>query len=140
MKKKSGKCYLLNCFNPHILTRHTTTCYLTYFPIWIVHADGASNKQGSGAGVLLITPEGDILDTALRFHFHANNNEAEYEAIIAGLRITNDMGADQVVVYNDSSVVVGQILGSSATKEDHLAAYLSKVQSKIKIFKKLNLY
>ena len=39
-----------------------------------------------------------------------------------------------MVIYNDSSVVIGQILGFSAAKEDHLAAYLFKVHGRIKQF------
>ena len=62
-------------------------------PIWVLHVDGASNLQGSGAGLVLITPEANTLEVAVKFLFKASNNELEYEAIIAGLRIAADLGA-----------------------------------------------
>jgi len=52
-------------------------------PIWVLHADGASNLQGSGAGLVFITPEVKTLEIVLKFLFKASNNESEYEAIIA---------------------------------------------------------
>ena len=42
--------------------------------------------------MVLITPEANTLKIALKFLFKASNNESEYEAIIAGLRIARDLG------------------------------------------------
>ncbi|XP_072088112.1 uncharacterized protein [Arachis hypogaea] len=53
---------------------------------WVLFVDGASNPQGAGAGILLENPEGVIFEHSLRFSFKASNNQAEYEALIAGLR------------------------------------------------------
>ncbi|XP_072071786.1 uncharacterized protein [Arachis hypogaea] len=53
---------------------------------WNLFVDGASNPQGSGAGILLESSEGIILEHSLWFSFTASNNQAEYEAVIAGLR------------------------------------------------------
>ncbi|KAL0439579.1 UNVERIFIED_CONTAM: Retrovirus-related Pol polyprotein from transposon opus [Sesamum latifolium] len=53
---------------------------------WLVHIDGSSTLTGSGAGVVLTSPEWDGLEYALHFDFKASNKEAEYEALIAGLR------------------------------------------------------
>ena len=95
-------------------------------PIWVLHTDGAANLQGSGAGLVLITPEANTLEVALKFLFMASNNESEYEDIIVGLRIAADLRAQQMVIYNDSAVVVGQIIGHNMAKEDHMVAYLAK--------------
>ncbi|GJV94322.1 reverse transcriptase domain-containing protein [Tanacetum coccineum] len=54
---------------------------------WILFTDGSSCTDGSGAGLILTNPEGIEFTYALRFRFDATNNEAEYEALIAGLRI-----------------------------------------------------
>ncbi|XP_072087916.1 uncharacterized protein [Arachis hypogaea] len=56
------------------------------FSYWTLFVDGASNPQGSGAGILLESPEGIILEHSLCFSFKASNNQAEYEALVAGLR------------------------------------------------------
>nr|GEX43194.1 reverse transcriptase domain-containing protein [Tanacetum cinerariifolium] len=54
---------------------------------WTLFTDGSSCIDRSGAGLILTSPEGTELTYALRFQFTASNNEAEYEALIAGLRI-----------------------------------------------------
>ncbi|GJV81246.1 reverse transcriptase domain-containing protein [Tanacetum coccineum] len=59
---------------------------------WILFTDGSSCVDGSGAGLILTNPEGMEFTYALRFEFSATNNEAEYEALIAGLRIAARMG------------------------------------------------
>ncbi|GJY96175.1 reverse transcriptase domain-containing protein [Tanacetum coccineum] len=59
---------------------------------WILFTDGSSCVDGSGAGLILTNPEGMEFTYALRFEFTATNNEAEYEALIAGLRIALGMG------------------------------------------------
>ena len=105
--------------------------------IWMLHADGVSNSQGSGAGHVLITPEANMSEIALKFLFKASNNESEYKAIIAGLRIAANLGAKQMVVYNDYTVVIGQILGHNMAKEDHMAAYLVRTQAAARRFTNL---
>ncbi|CAL9012379.1 unnamed protein product, partial [Prunus brigantina] len=58
-------------------------------PLWTLYVDGSSNAQGCGAGLVLISPDKVVLEYALRFKFHASNNEAEYEALLAGLRLAS---------------------------------------------------
>ncbi|GJR82769.1 reverse transcriptase domain-containing protein [Tanacetum coccineum] len=59
---------------------------------WILFTDGSSCADGSGAGLILTSSEGMEFTYALRFGFEATNNEAEYEALIVGLRIAKQMG------------------------------------------------
>ncbi|GJY07480.1 reverse transcriptase domain-containing protein [Tanacetum coccineum] len=59
---------------------------------WILFIDGSSCIDGSGVGLILTNPEGAKFTYALRFRFDATNNEAEYKALIAGLRIAEQMG------------------------------------------------
>ncbi|GKE26195.1 reverse transcriptase domain-containing protein [Tanacetum coccineum] len=59
---------------------------------WTLFTDGSSCIDGSGAGMILTNPEGVEFTYAMRFRFEATNNEAEYEALIAGLRIAEQMG------------------------------------------------
>ncbi|GJU88091.1 reverse transcriptase domain-containing protein [Tanacetum coccineum] len=63
---------------------------------WILFTDGSSCVDGSGAGLILTRPEGTEFTYAIRFQFTASNNEAEYEALIAGLRIAAQMGVRNV--------------------------------------------
>ncbi|KAL5546495.1 hypothetical protein UlMin_006182 [Ulmus minor] len=59
---------------------------------WTLSVDGSSNMSGAGLGLVLISPEGDIIQQAIKCGFKATNNEAEYEALIAGLMLAKDMG------------------------------------------------
>ncbi|GJR68260.1 reverse transcriptase domain-containing protein [Tanacetum coccineum] len=58
---------------------------------WKLYTDGASSSDGSGARLMLIDPEGKEYTYALRFKFKTTNNKAEYEALLAGLRIAQEM-------------------------------------------------
>ena len=71
--------------------------------------DGAANAQGSGAGLILTSPEGIDIEYALRFGFRSSNNEAEYEAVIAGLNLAHSMEVDQLEECSGSQLVVKQI-------------------------------
>ena len=64
--------------------------------------DGAANAHGSGACLILTSPDGIDVEYALKFGFQASNNEAEYEAVIAELNIAHSMEADQLEVCSDS--------------------------------------
>ncbi|GKD62823.1 reverse transcriptase domain-containing protein, partial [Tanacetum coccineum] len=59
---------------------------------WTLFMDGSSCVDGPGAGLILTSPEGTKFTYALRFQFTASNNDAEYKALIAGLRIAAQMG------------------------------------------------
>ena len=71
--------------------------------------DSSSNSHGSGAGVIIIDPNKVKLCYALQFEFKASNNKAEYEAIIAGLKMSKALGAKMVHIKSNSQLVVGQI-------------------------------
>nr|GEY89187.1 reverse transcriptase domain-containing protein [Tanacetum cinerariifolium] len=63
---------------------------------WTLFTDGSSCVDGSGAGIILTSPEGVEFTYALRFQFTASNNKAEYEALVVGLRIATRMGVKNV--------------------------------------------
>ena len=54
---------------------------------WTLSVDGSSSVGGSGVGILLQGPDGQAWPYALHFEFNASNNEAEYKAFIARLRL-----------------------------------------------------
>ena len=60
---------------------------------WTMYFDESVIAPGSGAGVVLISPDGSKLCYAIRLHFSASNNATEYEALINRLRIPNELGA-----------------------------------------------
>ena len=74
--------------------------------------DGASSAMGASVGIVIIIPEGIRLEHSFRLGFRASNNEAEYEALIVGLRTVLGMGVRDVEIYSDSRLVVNQVQGS----------------------------
>ncbi|VFQ65598.1 unnamed protein product [Cuscuta campestris] len=74
-------------------------------------------------GIVLITPESFRIYYAIRFQFRVSNNEAEYEALINGLKILGKLGVSRVQVYSDSRLVVGQISGEFEEKEERMKKY-----------------
>ena len=95
---------------------------------WVIYVDGSSTKKNGGAGVLLITPEGEEFSSSLRLEFRTTNNEVEYEVVIAGLEMALELGAESVEIRSDSQVIVGHIRGKFEAKGEKMKMYLSKVQ------------
>nr|GEZ19473.1 reverse transcriptase domain-containing protein [Tanacetum cinerariifolium] len=95
---------------------------------WTLFTDGSSCVDGSGAGLILTNLEGVEFTYALRFQFAASNNEAEYEALVAGLRIATQMGVKNIQVNVDSKLVTNQVLGTYVAKEDNMIKYLEIVK------------
>ena len=54
---------------------------------WNLHVDGAVNSDGAGVGIVLVSPGGCRLLSAIYLGFPATNNDAEYEALINGLSL-----------------------------------------------------
>ncbi|GJU98425.1 reverse transcriptase domain-containing protein [Tanacetum coccineum] len=101
--------------------------------------DGSSCVDGSRAGLILTNPEGTEFTYALRFEFNATNNEVEYEALIAGLRIAEQMGIKNLQTHVDSRLVANQVNGSYIAKEPGMIQYLEKVKTLTSSFKKFSI-
>ncbi|GKE69317.1 reverse transcriptase domain-containing protein, partial [Tanacetum coccineum] len=101
---------------------------------WTLFTDGSSCVDGSGAGLILTSPKRTEFTYALRFQFTASNNEAEYKALIAGLRIAAQMGMQNVQVNVDSKLVANQVLGTYVAKEENMIKYLEKVKGLVSGF------
>ncbi|GJU36167.1 reverse transcriptase domain-containing protein [Tanacetum coccineum] len=94
-----------------------TIVVITDQPIKQLLSNGSSCIDGSGAGLILTNPEEVEFTYAMRFTFEATNNEAEYEELIAGLRIAEQMGVKNLQVHVDSRLVANQVNGSYVAKE-----------------------
>ncbi|XP_022874149.1 uncharacterized protein LOC111392970 [Olea europaea var. sylvestris] len=60
-------------------------------PTWNLFVDGSARDAGFGAEVILINPKGHKLNSTVRFGFKATNNIAEYETLLAGLRLAKEL-------------------------------------------------
>ena len=98
---------------------------------WSVHTDGSSNRQAGGAGVVLLSPEGDVVECMIRLDFLTTNNEVEYEALVASLDLARAVGATSVVIYCDSQVITNQIIGDYECKGERMKLYLDQVKMRV---------
>ncbi|CAL8168132.1 unnamed protein product [Prunus armeniaca] len=78
--------------------------------MWQLHVDGASNHKGAGAGV------------------------AEYEALLAGLRLAKELSIKRLVIYSDSQLITNQASGEYMAKHPRMVQYLDNVQGLLKEF------
>ena len=74
---------------------------------WTIQTDGSSAQPRGGVGVIITTPDGEVLKYGAQLKFSATNNEAEYEGILTGLRLRKELGAKNLLVQNDSRLVIG---------------------------------
>ncbi|KAJ9566630.1 hypothetical protein OSB04_002596, partial [Centaurea solstitialis] len=101
---------------------------------WILYVDGSSNVRGCGLGIVLKSSQGGNIVYSVRCEFKATNNEAEYEALIAGLDIALRLGAKQLHVRSDSLLVVNQVNGDFQAKDSKMMSYLKAVKDRIARF------
>ncbi|KAL2227023.1 UNVERIFIED_CONTAM: Retrovirus-related Pol polyprotein from transposon [Sesamum indicum] len=92
-----------------------------------------------GAGILIEGPGGIEIEVAVRLSFPTTNNEAEYEALLLGLELALEAGAQVLEVYTDSQLVAMQIEGAYETKEKSMTEYVKKSKEWMQKFSKCNI-
>ncbi|XP_021979444.2 uncharacterized protein LOC110875555 [Helianthus annuus] len=102
---------------------------------WMLYTDGASNEDGAGAGLRLVSPENHEFTYAIRLDFKNTNNEAEYEAFLAGLRLAIKMGAKNLRAHVDSLLIASQVNGIYDAKGEVMALYLEQAKELLQQFK-----
>uniref|UniRef100_A0A2N9ERC7 RNA-directed DNA polymerase n=1 Tax=Fagus sylvatica TaxID=28930 RepID=A0A2N9ERC7_FAGSY len=83
--------------------------------------------------------EGDTIKHAVRLQYLTTNNEAEYEALLAGLKMAKTLGATELDVLSDSQLAVGQVNGDYEAKEGRMQQYLHLVRHQISQFQEVRL-
>ena len=73
---------------------------------WKMYFDGATNQNGSGIGVLLISPKGTHIPFFGRLNFPTTNNATEYKACIISLQVALGLGVKELEVYGDSALII----------------------------------
>lgn len=106
----------------------------------IIHSDGGArgNPGPAGIGVLLTNEQGVSVAEISNFIGRATNNQAEYQALLAGLEKAKSLGAEEVVCRLDSELVVKQLNHEYKVKNKDLAPLFLKVHNLITSFKKIS--
>ncbi|KAM1072544.1 hypothetical protein FF1_017793 [Malus domestica] len=81
-----------------------------------------------------MTPDKVAMEYVLRFKLNASNNEAEYEALLVGLRLAKHLGVKQIDIFSDTQLVVNQVTNNFDAKDSSMAAYLAQTQLLLKHF------
>ena len=105
-----------------------------------MYFDGSTHRNGSGVGVLLISPEGIL--TKFKYKLdgpRCSNNEAEYEALIVGLEALLELGATRVEIKGDSELVVKQITKEYKCIKENLMTYFVIVNMLLRKFEYMDI-
>ncbi|XP_034208128.1 uncharacterized protein LOC117621677 [Prunus dulcis] len=94
----------------------------------------ASNQKEAGAGIVIITLDGTLLEQAITLGFPALNNEAEYKVLLAGLCLAKELSIKKLAIYSDSQLITNQASGGYMAKRQRMILYLDKVQDLLKAF------
>ena len=102
----------------------------------VIHIDGASrgNPGEAGAGVWLASQEGERIGEISRYLGHKTNNEAEYWALLLGLREARRLGGDSIRVFTDSELIARQVKGLYRVKDSKLKGLYEAVLEDLKGF------
>ncbi len=84
----------------------------------VVHVDGGARGNPGPAAVAAVatSPDGEPLGERKLYIGEATNNVAEYRALLLGLELARELGAEEVEVVNDSELVARQIGGEYKVK------------------------
>jgi ribonuclease HI len=91
---------------------------------WTIYLDGSKRVSGAGAGVVLVSPQGDKMRYVLRMRFvNPSNNEAEYEAILHGMRMAKACGPTRIKIHGDSNLIAQQVMKECDATCANMIAY-----------------
>jgi ribonuclease H / adenosylcobalamin/alpha-ribazole phosphatase len=106
----------------------------------LAHTDGGVDTQGTYIGVLLVDLDTDeVLLERGEDGGPGTHNEAEYRALLCALRQAEALGADELIVKSDSKLIVNQVNGEWAVRQDHLKGYAQEAMRLMAVFPKSSL-
>ncbi|XP_016195553.1 uncharacterized protein LOC107636566 [Arachis ipaensis] len=141
IEANSDKCQvILNMKSPTCVKEYLADFVVEYTNalgapvLWSLYVDDSSNKAGSGAGIILESGQGTQIELSLKFEFSTSNNQAEYEALLTGLKLAKEVGAQRLTIFSDSQIVTLQIDGSYQAKDTTMKKYLDRTKEQLESF------
>jgi len=106
-----------------------------------VYSDGAArgNPGPAGAGAVLMTPEGEVVERLGRYLGRNTNNYAEYMGLLLGLERAKELGAEEVHVYADSELLIRQLEGRYQVKAPNLRPLFVEATALLRGFDRVRL-
>ena len=104
----------------------------------VVHVDGGARGNPGPAAVAAVaaSAEGETLAERKAYIGEATNNVAEYRALLLGLELARELGAEEVEVVNDSELVARQIGGEYKVKHAGLKPLFTEAMKELRGFHK----
>ncbi|MDR7434908.1 MAG: ribonuclease HI family protein [Armatimonadota bacterium] len=95
------------------------------------YIDGAArgNPGPAGIGVVLLAQDGTVVREIARYLGETTNNVAEYHALLAALEEALRQGAEEVIIYSDSELLVRQVNGTYRVRSAHLLPLFQRART-----------
>ena len=93
--------------------------------LWTLAFDGSKHQKGAGAGTVITSHEGVDKKFMYRLDVQCSNNQAEYEALIIGLKLLKSLDVKTVQIMRDSQLVINQLLVEYKCNSSILEGYIS---------------
>jgi ribonuclease HI len=91
---------------------------------WTIYIDGSKRISGAGAGVVLVSPQGDKMRYVLHMQFlNPSNNEAEYEAVLHDMHLAKACGTTRIKIHGDSNLIAQQVMKECDVTCANMIAY-----------------
>ncbi|HYB30160.1 MAG TPA: ribonuclease HI family protein [Solirubrobacteraceae bacterium] len=102
----------------------------------VLHVDGGArgNPGPAAIGVVISTPEGEVLDELAETIGVATNNVAEYQGLLRGLERARALGATEVDIINDSELVARQLIGAYKVKHPAMKPLYAEAMAALREF------
>ncbi|MEM2910516.1 MAG: ribonuclease HI family protein [Nitrososphaerota archaeon] len=93
-----------------------------------VYVDGASRGNPGPAGIGVVLKFDSKRICLKKFIGNKTNNEAEYLALLEGLKLAIKINAKKVRIFSDSELIIKQLKGEFSVKEIRLSKLYSEVK------------
>jgi ribonuclease HI len=107
---------------------------------WAMYFDGSVCGDGSGIGILLVSPRGATYSFSIKLPTPCTNNLAEYEAVHKGMELLLKAGAEAVEVFGDSKLVISQLMETYRCESELLFPLWRQCQELMVQFRYINFY
>jgi ribonuclease HI len=106
---------------------------------WRMSFDGAFLSFGSGVGIVLVSPRNIVHPHTIRLEFACTNNEVEYEALIQGMILAQELKIQHLIVTDDFELVINQVTQRYKIKKERLKLYFKRVNELMEYFNSFNI-
>jgi ribonuclease HI len=108
----------------------------------VLYTDGGArgNPGPAAIGVVIYDQSKKIVREVGQFLGVATNNQAEYQALIRGLKEAINLNAQSLACYLDSELIVKQVHGKYKVREEGLKPLIGQVLKLVKNFESVDFH